>query len=415
MFNFLKKFPLGLDISDYSIEVLELERKFRKLYLGTYGRVKLEEGIVKDGKILHKEKLKEKIKELLAVTVPRPPEANQVILSLPESKTFLCVFKLPVSLSAKELHSTVESEALKTIPLDPESSCFDFQIVSKKKDTQEVLYAGTLREIVDEYLEVLRGVGLEPLVLDIESCSLARAFENEIMKDGGILIVDIGARTTVLTIFDQDSIRLSAIVPIAGNHFTQVISEELSISLEKAEKLKRSCGLDSEKGEGRVMLILQSVLQDILNEIKKSISFYEQKSKRKIKKILLCGGSSCVPELSSYLASNCGIETEVPDPWEGIDVEELFKKKELRKIIKTKLHPVFFANVIGLAKRGLEKDPETAGINLIPLEKRPKPTFIGRKLSKSKAFSFLVFGFVIVAFVFLGWVVYTYILKTLFP
>lgn len=375
MLNLFKKPAFGLDISDYSIEVLELEKKLGKIYLGAYGRVELEKGIVEDGKILNKEKLKEKIKELIGNTVPRKLKTNQVIVSLPESKTFFHISKLPANLVGKELYSAIESEALKTIPLAPEDLHFDFQIEKKEKDWQKVLYVGTSKEIIDEYLEVLTDAELRPLVLDIESASLTRAFGAEMIKDGGVLIADIGTRTTVLTIFDEELIRLSAIVPIAGNYLTRVISEKLKISLEKAEELKRSCGLNPKKRGGKIMLILQGVLQDILNEIKTSISFYEEKSGRKIKKILLCGGSSLIPELSSYLSSNIGINIYVPNPWKGIDMEELFKYKEFKKIIKTKLHPVFFANVSGLAKRGLEKNPESAGINLIPGKKDRRPMF----------------------------------------
>lgn len=357
---------MGLDISDCSIEALELEKKMEKPYLGAYSRVELEKGIVEDGKILNKEKLKEKITELLKSAVPRRIKTNQAILSLPESKTFFHIFKFPINLSGKELDNAVESEAFKTIPLAPGSYYSDFRVISKANDIQEILCVSVLKEIVEEYLEILRGAGLKPVVLDIESGSLARAFENEMIEDGGVLIADIGGRITVLTLYDQGSIRFSATVPIAGNHFTQAISEKLGISLEKAEELKRKCGFDSKKRDGKIMLILQGALQEILNEIKKSINFYEGKSGRTIKKILLCGGSSFLPQFPSYINSNFGIETLVPDPWEGIDVEILFKEKELREIIETKLHPVYFATVIGLAKRGLEKNPGKVGINLIP-------------------------------------------------
>lgn len=373
MLNFFREFPFGLDISDFSIEALELERKFGKLYLGAYGRVKLEKGIVSDGRILNKEKLKEKVLALLNNSQPRSFRAKQVILSLPESKTFFHVFELPAELKGQELYSAAESEALKTIPLAPEEIYFDLKLISERKDIKEVLYVGTLKEIVDGYLETLRGVGLNPLVLDIESASLARAFQSKIEKETAILIADIGARNTILTIFDEGSVRLSATVPIAGVHLTQALSEKLNTSLAEAEDFKINCGFDPEKEGGKVLLVLQRAIQPILNEIKKSISFYEQKKGRKVKKILLCGGSSFMPELPSYISSNLEIETLVPDPWEGIegiDIGILFKKKGLKEIIETRLQPVFFANVIGLAKRGMERKPETAGINLIPKEKK---------------------------------------------
>lgn len=348
MFNPFKKLAFGLDISDYSIEALELERKFKRVYLGAYGRVILEKGIVENGKILDKEKLKEKIKELLDSTIPRKIRSNRVITSLPESKTFIHYFPD---------HQNIEEQALRTIPWEPEEIYFDYR---------DGLYAAAPKNIVNEYLEVLKSAGLKLLVLDIESGSLARAFDREMSEKGGILIADIGARTTNLTIVDKTSIKLSAIVPIAGNHFTQAISEKLNIPFEEAEEIKKHCGLDPEKREGKIMLILQGILRDILDDIKKAINFYEERGGRKIKKILLCGGSSFLPKLDSYIASNLGIETKIPDPWEGIDVEILFKKPEFRKIIETKLHPVYFANVIGLAKRGLEKNPEKTGINLLP-------------------------------------------------
>ena len=412
---FFKKFPFGLDISDYSIEILELERKFGISYLRTYGRVKLEMGIVEDGKILNKEKLKEKIKEVLEKTLPKKIETPQVIFSLPESKTFFHIFKFPANLNGKELTRAVENEALKTFPLDPGSYYFDFQIVSKTNDFQEVLYVGTLKEIVDEYLEVLKSKGLKPLFLDIESGSLARTFKHEMIKDGGVLIVDMGARTTNLTIVDEEFIRLSAIISIAGNHFTQAIAEKLNVSLEKAEELKKSYGIDSEKMEGKIMFILQKLLQEIFDRTRKFISFYEEKSGRKIKKILLCGGSGLMPLLSSDFASNLGIEVKLADPLFGIKNKELLTKKKSRvtsgAISSEGVHPLLFANVIGLAKRGLEKNPETAGINLIPEEKRLKPAFIGRKLNKSKIFRFLIIFLTITAFAFLGWIIYAYILR----
>ena len=370
MFNFFKKFPLGLDISDFSIEALELERKLGKLYLGAYSRVILERGIVEDGKILNKEKIKEKFSELLSSAQPRSFRTKKVILSLPESKTFFDIFELPVDLQGKQLYKAAEKEAEKTIPLLPQELYFDLKLISEKKDIKEVLYVGTLKEIVDGYLETLKEVDLIPLALDIESVSLARAFKSKIDKDGGTLIADIGAKNTIFTIFDKGSVRFSATVSVAGDNLTQTLSEKLKISSASAEEMKRNCGFDPEREEGKALLVLQKAFQPILSEMKKSINFYEKEKQRKVNKILLCGGSSFIPKLPSYIFSNLNIETLVPDPWEGINVDILFKKKELRKIIETRLHPVFFANVIGLAKRGLEKAPETSGINLLPISAR---------------------------------------------
>jgi len=62
MFNFFQKSAFALDISDFSIEVLELDRNKK---VKKFSRVLLKKGIIEDGFILNKEKLAREIKELL--------------------------------------------------------------------------------------------------------------------------------------------------------------------------------------------------------------------------------------------------------------------------------------------------------------------------------------------------------------
>lgn len=416
MFNPLKRFPLALDINDFSIEAMQLRKVLGKVYLKAYGRVKLPEGIVKNARILKKERLKEKIKELLNNLGPKRLGTKEVIFSLPESKTFLHVFELPFDITGQALKNAIEGEALATIPLDAKELYSDFLVVSKGEKNQEVLYVATKKEVVEDYLQILRDVGLKPLVLDIESASLARAFKNETTEETGMLIIDIGARTTILTVFDEGSIRISSIIPVAGNSFTQTIAKKLNISLLDAERLKRDYGLDTHENEGRIMFILQDVVDDILDKTKKLISFYEKKSQRKINKIIICGGSSLMPKIGSYFSSNLDIETKIGDP--SLILPELNEKRYktfFREGGKdNELHPVLFSNVVGLALRSLSGDPETAGINLIPEKERPDhPVLIKRKLKKNKVFNFSIIAVSIFTFLFFLWVINRYVFSVL--
>ena len=402
---FGKKNPFGLDISDFSIEALQFKKQAGKVAMLAHGRVELEPGIVENGKIVDRERFKEKIKEFLPERKLKRMKTRKVIFSLPESRTFLHIFKLPLDIADEQLSKAIEERALKTIPLEPDKIYFDFQVISRKKSFIEILYVATTKEIVDEYLEVLREAGLEPLVLDIESASLSRAFKNEQVLDGGMLIMDIGARTTVLTLFDKETIRISSIVPIAGNHFSKEIAKKLSVSLEEAEELKKNCGLDGEKEGGRVMFILQEALNDILNEAKGIIRFYEQKEKRVVKKVVLCGGSSLIPKIVSYFSSNLGIETKLGDP------SLIYPGLNKIKAKPAKLHPVLFSNVVGLALRALEEDLESSGINLIPAKERYKSVPSEKKFKKNKFFKFFVAAIFLLTLCFFGWVIYNYVLK----
>ena len=167
MFGLFKKPAFGLDISDYSIEVLELEKKFGKTQLRAYNRLDLDKGMVEDGKIVNKEQLKEKIKKLLTESLPKKIKTKKVILSVPESKTFFCILDLPASLSDKARGQAAEKEAVQKIPLNPGSYYSDFKIVSKNNDFQKVLYAAAPKETINEYIEITKAAGLEPTALDI--------------------------------------------------------------------------------------------------------------------------------------------------------------------------------------------------------------------------------------------------------
>lgn len=346
MFN---KSLFGLDISDYSIEALQIKRGriFRS------ARIILEQGIIEDGNILDKEKLIKKVKEVISKAKIK---TKRVVLSLPESRVFIHNFS---GISEEK----IEQEAVKTIPFNPEEVYFDIL---------DDLYVCGQKNIIDSYKEVLEGAGLLPVIFDIEPLSLGRA-----LKAKDCLIIDIGARTTNFSIFDSEGrMKVSASIDRAGNYFTQAISEKLKIPLEKAEQIKKQYGLDSAKKSGRVMLILQKELQPIVKEAQKIIDFYNQE----IKQVLLVGGSALIPKLRDYFSSNLDLEVKIGKP-------ALFSQS------------ILFNTVIGSALRSIKK-----GVNLLPRE--DKKTIKRKKIYNGSGFLFVFLGLL-----FLIGVFYQYIYK----
>lgn len=416
MLNPFRKKPFVLDISDFSIELLQIKKGFKgKLVLVNFGRVKLEEETIKDGNIVNRERFEEKIKDLLSNVGGKKLDTKKLILSLPESKVFFHIFTLPADIQEKNLSGAVESQAFKTIPLNPEEIYFDFQVVSKKRNYQQVLYAAAQKKVVDEYINILKGLGLEPVALDIESASLGRALQKEESLLGSTLIIDIGARKTVLIIMDKKSIRMSSVVFLAGNYFNEKIAEEMNVTPRKAEMLRRRYGVrEGEKGK-EVSFVLKESLSDIIKKTEKLIAFYEKRTKRNIEKILLAGGCSLMPGMDSYFSTSLGIQATVADPSLALPAvkDVLEKKARGRKSLHQKFHPVLFSNAVGLALRTLEEDPETSGLNLIPVSQRPEqPTFLTRRLNKSRVFNNFIAVFSALNLIFFWWVVYNYIYKS---
>jgi len=385
-----KKLTFGLDISDFSIEALQLRGKGK---LKAFGRVTLKEGIVKDGFILNNEKLAEKIEEVISKAKIK---GDRVVLSLPESKIFTHLFKLPSDLKGERLKMAIISEAEKTIPLDIARVYWDYQVVSSKsKESQLVLFMGTLKEVVDDYLEVLEKVGLEAVAFEAESMALRRALLKDSRFKKGVMIIDIGARVTNISFFNKNSVLMeSTIVPIAGNHFTEVIAKKLKISTSKAEKLKKKCGLNEKKEKGKPAKILEKELQPVIKKTRELTKHYGQA----VGRVFLVGGSARLPKLAKYFSLNLGLKVDI-----GISpVAGQLKRKS-----------ILYNTVIGLALRGLERKPAKAGMNLLPKVVRPKPSLVSKRVQRKKLFPYLIVIFGILAFILLGWVVYTFVVRPL--
>jgi type IV pilus assembly protein PilM len=355
MFNLSQK-PFGLDISDYSIEIVSLGGSIEKPSLLAMAGATLGPGVVEDSQILNKEKLKDALENLMKNPDFGRIKTKKLIFSIPESKTFVHIFKLPQGLNKQKEREFINSQAEKVFPYSLKELCLDFRISEK-----EVFLAAVPQNIINGFLEVFKSCQLQPLALDIESASLATALIDK--RDVPVLIVDIGTRTSDFSVFNEKGLRISISFEVAGNSFTQVLSEKLKISFQEAEILKREIGLNPGPKQGKVFLILQKEIQAIIQQIREIGGYFWQKEGRKIEKIILAGGSAMLPHLPEYLSDNLEKEVTVGDPWQKINIDILKKKEYFKKALQ--INPVLYSTVVGSALRGLAKNPQKAGINLL--------------------------------------------------
>ena len=58
----------------------------------------------------------------------------------------------------------------------------------------------------------------------------------------GVAVIDVGAQSTHLAVYDGDALLLATAIPVAGDHFTRDVSFLLKVNYEDAETLKREYG-----------------------------------------------------------------------------------------------------------------------------------------------------------------------------
>jgi cell division protein FtsA len=80
------------------------------------------------------------------------------------------------------------------------------------------------------------GIAIDGVVFNGYASSLAVLSETE--KELGVVLVDIGAGTTDISIYSEGSVAYSSVLPIGARHITNDLAIGLRISLESAEKIK---------------------------------------------------------------------------------------------------------------------------------------------------------------------------------
>src|SRR6185436_8700925 len=79
------------------------------------------------------------------------------------------------------------------------------------------------------------------MVLEPLASSYAVLEEEE--KEVGVALLDVGGGTTDMAVFEDRTIRHTAVIPVAGNQVTNDIRKGLGVLTEQAEELKCIHGL----------------------------------------------------------------------------------------------------------------------------------------------------------------------------
>lgn len=361
MLEFFKLKPeaFGLDISDLSLKIVNLEKKKDKFSLACFGETALKPGLIDGGEIQNEKELSRMIKEAIVNVKGKTIKTEYVIASLPEEKAFLQVIQMP-RLSEEDLKSAIIYEAENYIPLSIEKVYLDFQVVMPLQDHLDhldVLIAALPKQTIDPYVNCLKSAGLKPIALEIESLSLARALIKNNVANYPCLLIDLGATRTSFIIFSGWCLRFTSSIPVSSMGFTEAIARKMNVDLEEAEDLKTHYGLDSSTKEGaKVFESVLPVLTELVEQIKKHLRYYQDHTShehllsgsKSVGKIFICGGGANLKNMAAFLTSQLDVLVEPGDPWTNVFSRDNKKNKmSLDKSLK-------FATAIGLALRGVD-------------------------------------------------------------
>lgn len=318
IFTFSKN-PIGLDLSDLSVKVVQLENNEHKIKIRSFGEAPMPTGIVANGEILKKEGVKLAIEKALEKAGPAKMRTKEVICSLPETKAFLRIISLP-KMKREEVTEAIKWEMEANIPLAIDQVYFDWQILennpSRDPEKMDILVVAVSQKSINEILDTMEMAGLQVVGLEIESIAQARSLIKNDDKETN-LIIDLGDRRTSFLILFGNVPCFTSSVPLSGGSLTDSISKAMSVPLREAEDIKIKYGIGSFTQKDVLFKAVEPVLENLASEIDKSIDFYinSLRYSETINKIIICGGGANTKGIIPYLSEKLNKEVELGNPW----------------------------------------------------------------------------------------------------
>ena len=359
MFGFNReKELLGLDIGSYSIKAVELKSKkkeIEELYeVKKIGYELLPHDAIVEGTIIDSAAVVETIKMIFD---ENKISNKNITIGISGNAVIIKKISLP-SMETEELAESIIWEAKHNIPYPYEETNVDYAILKQSQYPEEtnldILLVAAKKDKIANYSSAINQARKNLEVIDVDVFALQNALEvnyPEIFNEKTIAIINLGANITNVIIIENGIPQLFRDLSLGGSFFTENMSKDLGISFDDAEKLLKGLPVKDIEPE-RFQTILNMNVQNIIEELEKTFSFYEagEKKERKIELIFLSGGLSKLKDLSSNFEQKFKIKTDIFNPFRRI----YFDEKKFDSIYLEEM-AALFGVATGLAIRKMEK------------------------------------------------------------
>lgn len=318
---------IGIDIGTGVVKLAELENSQGRPLLKSYGIVDLAENAIEDGRIVDRAAVADALRKLISTS---GTSCRDAVLAVSGRTLFVREIAMP-AMTPVELREAIKWELDKYVPYPAESCYFDFAILGSGQTETElrILLVIVPNERVDELVELVKEVGLRPIAIDIEPLALYRtlvAAENS-------MVIDIGAMSSQLIVFQGGSPAVTRSIPVGGRRFTEVVMNVLELEYQEAERLKqRQAGLlqrvDIADDSATLHRQLHLLVAEIAREVRRTAEYYQiQNRGSTIDRLIVTGGGVRLNNLAEHLASMLDAEVVVHDPLAGIEIAASFDKQ----------------------------------------------------------------------------------------
>jgi type IV pilus assembly protein PilM len=311
-----QKSVVGLDVGSHSVKLVHLNHEN-----GTYGLLAglVEEYPSSQGNEEQDAAILKAIKEIFQKAGLKPG-SEAVVTAVSGAGTAIKQVEFPM-LTDEELKSSLQWQAGKRLPFGPEEAVLDHQVIFRDEEVEKmsVLLTAVTRVHLAEHLDLLEKVGIDPPIIDLGPLALANTLlaTQDVDDKSALVVLDLGNSRTILNVFSPSGLFFTRDIDISGRKLTQEIQNQLGISYDEAERIKR------EGKERRLLEILRKPLDHLIFEIRRALTYYEnRRGMGGFQKVYLAGGGAHLVGLSKYLHDELGVKTKELDAFKNVKILE---------------------------------------------------------------------------------------------
>jgi type IV pilus assembly protein PilM len=252
------------------------------------------------------------------------PKTKRATIAIGANDSVLRTAEMPL-MPLPDMRQMLKFNSKNYLQQDMRDYVFDCFIVPPKTQGQpeagkggvvkyKVWVGGTKREVLVTLEAAAREAGLIPDQVTLSVLGPINALEvsqPETFSKEVVALVDLGFKSSSISILDGGELCLSRPVEIGGDKLTTGLAEAMSVSYAEAEGIK--VGMPQE-----VEVHLQPLIAPLGRELRASIDFFEHQREKTVSKILVSGGAARSEFLLQLLQTELAVVCKAWYPTEGL-------------------------------------------------------------------------------------------------
>ena len=314
---------IGLDIGSSCVKAVQLKRKTNGWALQAFGMQPLVPQTIVDGTIMDQGAVSDAIRQLFSRLKLRQKE---VAIAIAGHSVIIKKITVPM-MKPDELAANIRNEAEHHIPFGRDDVEIDYHVTNPMTASgqTELLLVAAKKEVVSDYVQVVRDANLSPQVVDVAAFASQNGFEANYPLDARetVVLINIGAAISNINIVRSGVSLFTRDVTIGGNAFTEEIQKQMGIAADEAEAYKVG-GNQTEDGvvPQEVIRVMEGVSEVMAGEFQRSLDFFlATTADANVTRIVLAGGSAKVTSLHRAIERRSRLPLEVADAWKRVEID----------------------------------------------------------------------------------------------